>query len=155
MLCNIVSPLLKYKCTSALSRALQQLHHARKNRTRDYTYFSSKHYYITEKNACNPLILLGFFCNYCFCTLHHISLHYPKILTILRKATMAEQSKELSTEQQAAIDAFAAKYGASWKHKLQIAWLAGTDTAQPNGHLLRQVRNQFGPSWLSKYKESK
>lgn len=68
---------------------------------------------------------------------------------------MAEQPKELSAEQQAAIDAFAAKYGANWKHKLQIAWLAGTDTAQPNGHLLRQVRNQFGPSWLSKYKESK
>ena len=64
-----------------------------------------------------------------------------------------DQPKELSPEQQAAIDAFAAKYGASWKHKLQIAWLAGTDTAQPNGHLLRQVRNQFGPSWLGKYKE--
>ena len=64
-----------------------------------------------------------------------------------------DQPKELSPAQQAAIDAFAAKYGDKWKHKLQIAWLAGTDTAQPNGHLLRQVRNQFGPSWLGKYKE--
>ena len=27
-------------------------------------------------------------------------------------------------------------------------WLSGTDAAAPGGHLLRQVRNTYGPRWL-------
>ena len=26
------------------------------------------------------------------------------------------------------------------------------DASRPNGHLLRQVRNQFGPKWLEEYR---
>jgi hypothetical protein len=59
-----------------------------------------------------------------------------------------------STEQLAAIEAFAAKYGnlrGGWKEHLLTVWMSGADAREPNGHLLRQLRNQFGPSWLAKY----
>jgi|ETNvirnome_2_300_1030623.scaffolds.fasta_scaffold08324_5 hypothetical protein len=37
-----------------------------------------------------------------------------------------------------------------WKQHLLDAWRTGGDVnAIPDGHLLRQVRNQFGPSWLA------
>jgi hypothetical protein len=59
-----------------------------------------------------------------------------------------------STEQLAAIEAFAAKYGSlrgGWKEHLLTVWMSGADAREPNGHLLRQLRNQFGPSWLASY----
>jgi hypothetical protein len=58
-----------------------------------------------------------------------------------------------SFEQQAAIDAFAAKYAnirGGWKEHLLTVWMSGADAREPDGHLLRQVRNEFGPSWLAK-----
>ena len=57
-----------------------------------------------------------------------------------------------NTEQQAAIEQFKAKYGPAWKDKLSQAWMAGWEHLEPNGHLLRQVRNNCGPSWLRKQK---
>lgn len=57
-----------------------------------------------------------------------------------------------TAEQLDAVQAFAKKYGPSWKYKLQGAWLSGRDANEPNGHLLRQVRNNFGPRWLEKFK---
>ena len=52
-------------------------------------------------------------------------------------------------EQLAALQAFADKYGRNWKTKLNIAWGNGKDDREPGGALLRQVRNQFGNSWLA------
>lgn len=52
-------------------------------------------------------------------------------------------------EQMAAIRKFAETYGPAWKFVLGQMWWQGRDASQPNGHLLRQVRNQFGPEWLS------
>lgn len=49
---------------------------------------------------------------------------------------------EPNAEQMAALQSFKEKYGRNWKTELMTAWL--------NGHLLRQVRNQFGPAWLGK-----
>ena len=57
-----------------------------------------------------------------------------------------------TTEQLAAVQAYATKYGEGWKRQLVLAWNQGTDVREPQGHLLRQVRNQFGPTWLSKFK---
>lgn len=57
---------------------------------------------------------------------------------------------ELNTEQTAALAAFAAKNGPKWKDKLADAWATGRDTAEPDGHALRQIRNRFGPSFLAK-----
>lgn len=51
-------------------------------------------------------------------------------------------------EQLAALQAYANRVGRAWKSLLCAAWLDGSDRREENGHLLRQIRNQFGPSWL-------
>lgn len=56
----------------------------------------------------------------------------------------------LTAEQQSVIDAFAAKYGKSWKNALRTAWMNGSDTQEPDGHVLRQIRNTLGPKILTK-----
>ena len=61
-------------------------------------------------------------------------------------------SKEPSPSQAQAIAAFAKKHGRQWKSELNNAWLNGDDAREPDGHLLRQVRNQLGPSWLQSYR---
>ena len=53
-----------------------------------------------------------------------------------------------SLEQLAAVQEFANKYGRHWKRQLNFAWMDGADAREPNGHLLRQVRNNYGPEWL-------
>ncbi len=53
-----------------------------------------------------------------------------------------------SPDQLAAVAAFAARHGRTWRADLAAAWLNGSDAREPDGHLLRQVRNQHGPAWL-------
>jgi hypothetical protein len=55
-------------------------------------------------------------------------------------------------EMLAALQAFRARHGRTWKDKLMTMWLTGRDANEPQGHLLRQVRNRLGPSWLAKLK---
>lgn len=50
-----------------------------------------------------------------------------------------------------AIQAFKARHGRYWKAALSHCWLSGTDAHQPDGPLLRQVRNAHGPEWLYSY----
>jgi hypothetical protein len=51
-----------------------------------------------------------------------------------------------------ALQEFARKHGATWKEELVRQWMSGADaTTNQDGHLLRQVRNQGGPAWLSRY----
>lgn len=55
-----------------------------------------------------------------------------------------------------ALDEYAEKMGKDWKDKLLTDWARGTDDRALGGHegrgyLLRQVRNQFGPTWLALY----
>ena len=59
---------------------------------------------------------------------------------------------QLTEEQDAAIQAYAEYHGKNWKKQLLEDWLNGKDTRFNNGHLLRQVRNQFGPKWLEEYR---
>lgn len=63
--------------------------------------------------------------------------------------------EEPNEEQLEAIKAFAKKYGRCWKQDLNNAWMNGKDAQEPNGHLLRQVRNNFGPPWLINFKLEK
>lgn len=49
-------------------------------------------------------------------------------------------------EQAQALKEFAERWGRTWKAELLDAWLSGWDASEPQGHLLRQLRNQFGPS---------
>jgi YD repeat-containing protein len=53
-----------------------------------------------------------------------------------------------TADQVAAVAAFATRHGRSWRAELAAAWLSGRDANEPDGHLLRQVRNRFGPRWL-------
>ena len=57
-------------------------------------------------------------------------------------------------EQMDALLAFKERHGRSWRMKLNEMWLDGRDASQPGGHLLRQIRNNFGPQWLVNFKES-
>lgn len=63
---------------------------------------------------------------------------------------MTASLKKPNPEQLAAVAAYAERHGAQWKNKLHMAWLTGNDTSEPQGALLRQVRNQYGPKWLTK-----
>ena len=48
--------------------------------------------------------------------------------------------------------AFSLKYGRTWRNRLSNAWFDGSDAREPNGALLRQLRNQFGPRWLRRFR---
>lgn len=65
---------------------------------------------------------------------------------------MKRSIDELNPEGQAAINAFAAKYGRKWKQRLAEAWGTGADTQEPLGWALRSIRNtpSFGHDWLDK-----
>jgi hypothetical protein len=59
---------------------------------------------------------------------------------------------EPTPEQLEALRQFADRVGHGWKATLNEFWWTGTDANLPDGHLLRQVRNQGGPRWLAKFK---
>ena len=61
------------------------------------------------------------------------------------------EKKQPTAEQLARLQSFAAEHGRNWKSELLGMWLNGRDANQHDGHLLRQVRNQLGPSWLSRF----
>jgi hypothetical protein len=63
-------------------------------------------------------------------------------------AVILERLGGPTADQLAAVAAFATRYGRTWRADLAAAWLNGRDAAEPDGHLLRQVRNRFGPAWL-------
>lgn len=63
---------------------------------------------------------------------------------------LKETPMKPNEEQLAALRAFASRHGRYWKQALMQAWLNGKDANEPNGHLLRQVRNELGPAWLEK-----
>jgi len=57
---------------------------------------------------------------------------------------------KLTTEQLECLQAFKTKHGRQWKAKLRELWMRGTDANEPQGHLLRQVRNRVSPSGLDR-----
>ncbi len=57
-------------------------------------------------------------------------------------------TRDLTPEQSAALEAYAERHGApDWRDALSIAWANCTEPADLKAEL-RQVRNQFGPTWL-------
>ena len=56
-----------------------------------------------------------------------------------------------TADQTSALKRFAEKHGRTWKSKLKSAWANGTDSTMEDGALLRQVRNDLGPVWLTKF----
>ncbi len=59
--------------------------------------------------------------------------------------------KEPTTEQLNALREYAQSHGRTWKAKLKSAWFSGKDERLPNAALLRQIRNDFGPQWLTRF----
>ncbi len=55
----------------------------------------------------------------------------------------------LSPEQFSALVKFAVEHGRTWKQQLNAYWANGRDAQAPMGALLRQIRNEAGPSWLN------
>lgn len=58
---------------------------------------------------------------------------------------------DLNEEQRQAMESFMERHGRYWKKKLACCWFDNSDTHEPFGHCLRQIRNQFGYQWLYKF----
>ena len=56
----------------------------------------------------------------------------------------------LSSEQKAALRAYALRNGRFWKRRLAAAWMNGRDADDPEGPILRQIRNAGGSSLLTR-----
>lgn len=66
--------------------------------------------------------------------------------------------REPTAEQLAELKNFAAMNGRTWKSRLRHAWETGQYAecgAADYSHLLQQIRNTFGPTWLVNFKLAK
>lgn len=61
-----------------------------------------------------------------------------------------ERLPPLTDEQQAALQAYAARHGRRWKSILNNVWMGGAP--YDDGGTLRGIRNTHGPSWLQSYR---
>jgi hypothetical protein len=57
-----------------------------------------------------------------------------------------------NAEQIEALKEWAKLHGRNWKAPLRDAWMDGDYHGFENSHLLQQVRNTFGPSWLARFR---
>lgn len=62
--------------------------------------------------------------------------------------------KEPSCEQINALRKWAEKHGRNWKSALREAWMTGNYGLFDDAGYLQQIRNQFGPIWLVKFRLS-
>ena len=76
-----------------------------------------------------------------------------KGLSEMKNSPKAEKLPPLTAEQIAALQAYAAKHGRTWKSTLQNAWMGGPPYDDTG--ILRGLRNSHGPSWLVSYRLSK
>ena len=61
---------------------------------------------------------------------------------------MEQATESLTREQANALQTFARRHGRYWKKKLAELWQSGRDSREPEGPLLRQIRNGGGHSLL-------
>jgi hypothetical protein len=65
-------------------------------------------------------------------------------------------NRKLTAEELAALQTFAAEYGREWKQYLVAAWMSESHRGLPMGGkdsgILRCIRNEFGNTWLHKFK---
>jgi hypothetical protein len=55
-------------------------------------------------------------------------------------------------EQITALKQWAQEHGRKWKSKLREAWMTGDYGLFTGDTYLQQVRNTFGPSWLTRFR---
>ncbi len=65
---------------------------------------------------------------------------------------MKEQSatQQPTSEQLFALENYRANHGRNWKMHLWHDWMNAEYNGATDAHLLQQVRNNLGPSWLHK-----
>ena len=66
----------------------------------------------------------------------------------MHRTSQQAASSSPSPAQLAALQRYADTCGRGWKRMLSTAWETGQDAREPDGPLLRQVRNEYGPQWL-------
>ena len=59
-------------------------------------------------------------------------------------------ASDMTAEQKAALRAYALRNARFWKRRLWVAWIDGSDAKEPEGAVLRQIRNTHGPSLLTR-----
>lgn len=67
-----------------------------------------------------------------------------------RRAPKRERLPPLNPEQEAALQAYAARHGRRWKSILNNVWMGGAP--HDDGGILRGLRNSHGPTWLQSYR---
>ena len=60
------------------------------------------------------------------------------------------KATDMTAEQKAALRSYARRNGRFWKRRLWAAWIDGADANEPEGAVLRQIRNTHGPSLLTR-----
>ncbi|WP_434730639.1 hypothetical protein [Rhizobium binae] len=63
-----------------------------------------------------------------------------------RRRQKCDRLPPLTPEQQAALQAYAARHGRRWKSVLHNVWMGGAP--HDDGGILRGLRNSHGPTWL-------
>lgn len=59
---------------------------------------------------------------------------------------MSERERELTAEEAAAVQHYAAAHGRYWKAALREAWMSASEPGY-----LQALRNSHGPAWLVRY----
>ena len=59
---------------------------------------------------------------------------------------------KLNPEQYNALRSMATTYGRTWKSRLRLMWYDGDYEGREDAGLLQQIRNNFGPSWLIRFR---
>ncbi len=67
-----------------------------------------------------------------------------------RRRKKRERLPPLTPEQEAALQAYAARHGRRWKSVLNHVWMGGAP--HDDGGILRGLRNSHGPTWLHSYR---
>ena len=57
-----------------------------------------------------------------------------------------------NAEQIAALEDFKRLWGRCWKKELKVCWTCGQYPDSVDSRLLQQIRNQFGPMWLTRWR---
>lgn len=58
---------------------------------------------------------------------------------------------KLTGTQLIALQRWARRHGFRWRYHLKAYWERGTDGRFDDAGLLRQIRNDFGPVWLTRF----
>lgn len=59
---------------------------------------------------------------------------------------------KISNAQFQALKRWANRHGCCWRYRLKQYWARGVDGMFDDAGLLRQIRNDFGPVWLTQFK---